>query len=128
VDVNTYDGQGGNATVSKQVTIYHTSLDLPNGNVSIYPNPYSVKGNRKNPWVTFHVGGNYALTANIYTVAGELVAQVAGLPGQDATWDPTSQMLGESYSVASGLYLAVVVVKDTQGATQRTTHKIAIIR
>ena len=82
VDVNTYDGQGGNATVSKQVTIYHTSLDLPNGNVSIYPNPYSVKGNRKNPWVTFHVGGNYALTANIYTVAGELVAQVAGFAGQ----------------------------------------------
>jgi flagellar hook assembly protein FlgD len=128
VVVNTYDGQGGSATVNKQVTIYHTGLDLPNGNVKVYPNPYSMKADAGD-LVTFSVGGNYSLKVNIYTVAGELVAEVASQAGSNVvTWNPTWQMLGGSYNVASGLYIAVVVVKDAQGATQRSTHKIAIIR
>ncbi len=127
VVVTTVDGQGGNATVSKQVTIYRTSVDLPNGYVSVYPNPYSPKNNPP-PFITIRVGGNYSVSANIYTVAGELVAKVQSLPGNNyATWDPTTQTLNGSYGVASGLYIAVVVIEDPQGATQTTAHKIVFI-
>jgi len=127
VEVTTVDGQGGNATVTKQVTIFHTGLELPNGYVSVYPNPYSATTNA-NSQVTFRVGGNYSLKASIYTVAGELVDRVASLPGNNfLTWDPTAQTANGSYSVASGLYIAVVVISDAQGATQRTTHKLVVI-
>ena len=127
VEVTTVDGQGGNATVTKQVTIYHSGLELPNGYVSVFPNPYSAKTNA-NSLVTIKVGGNYSLKASIYTVAGELVDQVASLPGNNfTTWDPTAQTASGSYSVASGVYIAVVVISDPQGATQRTTHKIVVI-
>jgi uncharacterized repeat protein (TIGR01451 family) len=127
VEVTTVDGQGGDATVSKQVTIFRTSVDLPNGYVSVFPNPYSPKNNPP-PFITIRVGGNYSVSANIYTVAGELVAKVQSLPGNNyATWDPTSQAVNGSYGVASGLYIAVVVIADPQGATQRTAHKIVFI-
>jgi flagellar hook assembly protein FlgD len=127
VVVTTVDGQGGDATVSKQLTIFRTSVDLPNGYVSVFPNPYSSKNNTQ-PYITIRVGGNYSVSANIYTVTGELVAKVQSLPGNNyATWDPTTQTVNGSYGVASGLYIAVVVISDPQGATQRTTHKIAYI-
>jgi uncharacterized repeat protein (TIGR01451 family) len=126
VIVATYDGQGGSATVSKQVTIFHSSLDLPNGTVVVYPNPFSLA---KYPGarLTFSVGGNYSLKADIYTLAGERVAQVESLPGNNfMTWDPASQTAGGS-GAASGIYIAVVRVTDPQGQAQTSTHKIAFI-
>jgi flagellar hook assembly protein FlgD len=125
VEVTTNDGQGGDVTISKEVTLYHGALDLPNGYVSVFPNPFSVRTSAS-PSVTIGVGGNYSLKASIYTVAGELIAKIASLPGQNSvTWNPSSQ--NGQYALASGLYIAVVDIADAQGEVQRTTHKIVVI-
>ena len=79
--------------------------------------------------VTFIVGRGLCVDGE-YIHGGGGTGGPGGEPGgEDAVPGiRRSQMLGESYSVASGLYLAEVVVSDAKGATQRTTHKIAIIR
>ncbi len=121
--VTSNDGQGGDSAVTKEVTVFHKGLNIAPGGVVVYPNPESdrVDGSQ----VNFATNSTTPLTlkVNIYTVAGELVQRVEGLPGTgQLTWNFSS--LG----LASGLYLADIEIYDPTGAMQRQTSKIVIVR
>jgi hypothetical protein len=76
-----------------------------------------------NTLTTFQIDSTNPLTldALIYTVTGELVASEQGLVGANQVqWDAGGK--------ASGLYLAVVDLKDHQGLLQRQNLKLAVIR
>lgn len=62
----------------------------------------------QDPIATFQAPAGWTLSVKVYDVAGELVGKAQHTPGTDyATWDTSTR--------ASGLYLAVVEAKDTNG-------------
>jgi flagellar hook assembly protein FlgD len=121
VEVRTNDGQGSDATVTREVTVIHGALTIGDGQVLVYPNPLSVRVDGKQ--FTFATSGNPPVTLNvqIYTTAGELVDTVASQPGaSQLVWYFSGKV------IASGLYLAVVEVTDPVGGMQRQIKKLAI--
>jgi flagellar hook assembly protein FlgD len=122
IEIQSNDGQGGNATVIKQVTVFHGGLNFSDSQVTVWPNPlYVSRGGQK---VYFSVGTQVALRVKIYTMAGELAGQAqsqVSVPGV-AVWDITAQ------TIASGLYIADIEMTNPNGAVERQMRKIAVIQ
>ncbi len=121
VEVHSNDGQGGETTFVKEVTVFHHGTDLDPGGISVYPNPNHLA---TDGWVVrFDATAmpNLNLTVRLYTVAGELVDSAQGAQGSSfLQWDLSGKGL------ASGLYLAEIDLLDPKGATQRTVKKILL--
>lgn len=98
------DGQGRNGTLIKTLTVEGGTAGP---GVSVGPNPFQAGSGSQ---AVFRAGSTEPLTlaVAIYTLAGERVKVLEGDPGSNqAFWDGTG--------VASGLYLAAVTLKDSQG-------------
>jgi len=118
LEIHSQDGTGGDATVTKQVSVQEGNTGV--GNIVLEPNLVDLsKGSGA---VTFMGPQTMGLTlgASVYTLAGELVTKVDGTPG-------TGTMGWNASGLASGLYLAVVEVKDaTGGLIQRQILKLLV--
>jgi hypothetical protein len=122
IEIRSNDGQGGDATVVKEVTVVRRGPDIPAGDVLVYPDPDHA--GTDGTQIHFAAAPNPPVTlkVDIYTVAGELVQRVEGAPGaSQATWDFTGR------GIASGLYIAAVEVVDAGGSTARHLHKVVIL-
>ena len=122
LEIHSSDGTGGDATVTKQVSVQDADRNGGMGDVLILPNV--VEPAKKGGAVTFTTaaGANLSLRARVYTMAGELVTALEGVPGSGIiAWNAAG--------LASGLYITVVEVKDGNGAFMgRQTKKIIIRR
>jgi flagellar hook assembly protein FlgD len=118
LEIHSTDGTGENATVTKQVSVEEGNRGV--GDIVLEPNLVDLsKGSGA---VTFEgpQGMNLTLRASVYTLAGELVTVVDGTPG-------TGTMGWSASGLASGLYLAVVEVKDdTGGLVRRQILKLLV--
>ena len=118
LEIHSTDGTGGNATVTKEVSVQEGNTGLKD--VVLEPNLVDLsKGSGA---VTFMgpQGVNLTLRASVYTLAGELVTVVDGTPG-------TGTIGWSASGLASGLYLAVVEVRDNNGAFMgRQIKKITV--
>lgn len=120
--VTSNNGQGGDAVVTKEVSVLRNGLNIVPGGILIYPNPESGRVNGSQ--INFAAPSTPSLTlkVNIYTIAGELVQRVEGQPGtSQLTWNFSGMGL------ASGLYLADIEIYDPTGAMQRQVSKIVIL-
>ena len=118
VEVHSADGQGGDTTVTEQVSVMGADVT---GTVIAMPNILDkTKGNTTTTF-TVNTPQTVTLKVNIYTIAGERVAILEGQAGQGtATWNASG--------LASGMYLAVVNAKDANGAfVSQQILKILII-
>lgn len=122
IEIESNDGTGGTATVTKQIKIFHNGLNPAGNTVVAYPNPLSVANNGKQ--VNFALGTpGMTLKVNIYTMAGEYIAHRDGLPGASfAVWDFPND------DVASGLYIAIIEIQNPAGGEVRQMRKIAVIQ
>jgi hypothetical protein len=121
VEVHTNDGQGGETTFVKEVTVFHHGANLDPGGVAVYPNPNHLSSDG---WVLQFdamVTPNLTLTVRLYTIAGELVNSAQSATGASyLKWDLSTAAL------ASGMYMAEIDMTDPVGATQRTVKKIVL--
>ncbi|HVZ81492.1 MAG TPA: hypothetical protein VHE12_11955, partial [bacterium] len=120
--VRSNDGQGGDSTVSKEITLFHHGTDLAPGGVAVYPNPNHLA---TDGWVLkFDATATPGLTLSVrlYTLAGERVDSAQGAAGTSyLAWDLSGKPL------ASGMYLAHVEMTDAMGATQQTIKKVLLL-
>lgn len=103
LSVHWIDGEGGEQTLTNEVAVMDQGV--PSGLVSAWPNILKGPGATtlfvtSQPGLTLHI--------QIYDLAGELVGKVDGAAG-------TSQAGWTADKVASGIYLAVVELKDASG-------------
>jgi flagellar hook assembly protein FlgD len=107
---------GGSSTVTKTVSVLGS--DGTAGNAVARPNVLTADA----PTATLHVAGltgDEAITAKIYTLAGNLVGTVAGALGQnDVTWN--------SGAVGSGMYFVVVETTKGGNVLNRTISKLLV--
>ena len=122
IEVRSNDGQGGDATITKQISVIHQGLAVGSGLVTVYPNPLSERVNGSIINFAPNSSTPVSLKIRVYTLAGELVQKdlQSNLGDAVLTWDFTGK------GVASGLYLAVIEVRDGLGGLQRQITKIAI--
>ncbi|HTC21465.1 MAG TPA: hypothetical protein VK859_11495, partial [bacterium] len=122
VEVHTVDGQGGEETVVKEVSVDDRNSAAGAGVVTAWPNRLTASNGALT--TTFHSNSAQSLTlgVSIYTVAGELVTTLEGGAGTNqASWNATG--------IASGLYLAVVNLTDSNGTSLgRQALKLIVIR
>ena len=110
------DGLGGEQTINKEVTVMDQGG--PTGLVSARPN--ILKGIGATTLFVSSQGG-LTLQVQLYDMSGERVADVTGQAGQ-------SQAVWSAVNVASGIYLAVVELKDASGnRVARQTLKLAVV-
>lgn len=122
LEIKSNDGQGGDSTVAKEVTVFHEGLDIAKGKVLVYPNPDSVRVDGAKINFAANAGLKLTLKVNIYTVAGELVQRVEGVSGESSVaWDFSN------LSLSSGLYIALIEIYDNRGSVQRQTAKVLIV-
>jgi len=110
LEIHSTDGKGGNATVTKEVSVLEGNMSL----VEIVAEPNLVDLGKGSGAVTLMGPQAMGLTlrASVYTLAGELVTVINGTAG--------TGMIGWNASgLASGLYLASVEVKDSAGGLVR---------
>ncbi|HJT23373.1 MAG TPA: hypothetical protein VJ873_02275, partial [bacterium] len=121
VEVQSNDGTGGTATVTKQVNVFHNGLSLTGTPVAVYPNPDSQRAN--GTVIYFATDPSLSLKADIYTVAGEWLPGVQLQPMGNGVykWDFAGR------TIASGIYLADIQITDAQGGFQRQVTKILIV-
>ena len=120
IEVHTVDGQGGQATVVREISVQDANAHNGIQRVEAMPNVL----NSTNGYATTLMSNTtmvLTLKARIYTTAGELMAVVDGNAGTGwVKWDASG--------VASGLYIAVVEERDAQGGlVSRQIQKIAVI-
>jgi len=121
VEVKNNDGQGASAIVTKEITVVAKDVAVSTGKVLVYPNP-APSGTG-----VIHFQANPAppvtLTVSLYSLAGELVQKIQGGSGSSKVdWDYASK------GVATGVYVAVIEIKDANGGMERRTQKVAVIR
>jgi hypothetical protein len=110
VEAHSFDGQGGETTVTQEVSVLGPRTGNGLGQVAAVPNV--VDGAKGNTSVLFQVEGSSAggltLKVDLYDLAGELVKTLEGPPGGGyAVWN--------AQGVASGVYLARATLLDSQG-------------
>lgn len=94
-----------------------TGTPVKTGRATAFPNVLTLE----NPKTVFRVQGpGSTLRASLYTLAGERIDVVEGVPGEsDCEWD--------SSPMASGLYLAVVDVVEPDGRRRREILKCLVV-
>jgi hypothetical protein len=122
VEVHTVDGKGGEETVVKEVSVDDRNSAAGAGVVTAWPNRLTASNGALT--TTFHSNSSQSLTlgVSIYTVAGERVTGLTGSAGTNqATWNASG--------IASGLYLAVVDLTDSNGTQLgKQTLKVLVLR
>jgi hypothetical protein len=121
IEAHTVDGQGAQSTVVREITVIDS--DAGRGIERVLASPNLL--NEANGYLvrfTTTTAIPLTLKASIYTMAGEQVGSIQGLPG-------SNQVIWDASGVVSGLYLAVVEQVDNRGGmVSRQTQKIAVIR
>jgi flagellar hook assembly protein FlgD len=120
IEVHTVDGQGAQSTVVREVSVIDSDAGRGIERVLASPNLLNEANGYK---VTFTTKTAIPLTlkASIYTLAGELVGTIQGRAG-------TNSVIWDGGGVVSGLYLAVVEMRDANGGfLSQQTKKIAVI-
>ncbi|HEY5039409.1 MAG TPA: hypothetical protein VIJ93_10085, partial [bacterium] len=121
IAVQSGDGKGGNSTSFGTITVLAPVSGSGMGTVTAKPNVLNSAAGTAS--TTFQSDSTTALTlrAFIYTVAGELVAKIEGVSGSgQAVWNVNG--------LASGVYLAVVEVRDAQGGLMgRQAVKVLVV-
>jgi flagellar hook assembly protein FlgD len=121
IEAHTVDGQGAQSTVVREITVIDSDAGRGIERVLASPNLLNEANGYK---VTFTTTTAISLTlkVSIYTMAGEMVGSIQGLPG-------TNEVIWDAAGVVSALYLAVVEQVDNRGGlVSRQTRKIAVIR
>jgi hypothetical protein len=117
ISVHWLDGQGGEQTINKEVTVMDQGG--PAGLVTARPNILRGKGASA---LFVSSQGGLTLEVQLYDLTGERVDSVVGPAG-------TSQAVWPALKVASGLYLAVVELTDGAGnRVSRQALKLAVVR
>jgi flagellar hook assembly protein FlgD len=120
IEVHTLDGQGREATVTKQLSVRDENKSSGVGKVTARPNILN-SDNGFRTVLKNDSAMSLALKNTVYTTAGELVGVMQGEAG-------TNQVVWDASGVASGLYLAVVEGIDSEGGlVSRQIVKIVVI-
>ena len=107
--------------VTKAVTVQRAMIQVIEGQ-RISPNPAR---DFVRIWARSRIAGA-EVRAQVYTVAGELVARLTFGNSDVVTWNMTN-IAGER--LASGVYLVVILAKDPEtGQTERRIIKLAVLR
>ncbi len=121
LEIHSKDGQGGEATITKQVSVVggleHSGL----GNLTIEPNLLN-SSNGYQALFTVPAGSGWALVVRVYTLAGEL-AHVPMSP------QPSGGLLMDASNLASGVYIAHIEARSGSGSglVQEKTSKILVL-
>jgi hypothetical protein len=121
IEINATNGNAGETTITKEVTVSSRLTTTGLGTVTAWPN---LINGTNGSWVTqFHSNSAMALTlkVSIYTVAGELIKVVEGPDGtNEANWDASG--------MASGVYIALVELSNPNGGFMgRQTLRLVVI-
>jgi flagellar hook assembly protein FlgD len=110
------NGGGGEEVITRDLTVVNSGR--PGAGAIAYPNPWQ----NGDPAITFKASlPDLTLSARLYDLAGERVAVLGGPPGTgQATW-----ACGAS---ASGLYIAVVELRDDNGNLAATQNLKVMIK
>jgi flagellar hook assembly protein FlgD len=119
-EIKSTDGQGSESEFSQSVVVMPVSTKVSNSGITVYPNPTnpSVYGNL----VTFKdPTASLTLSVRLYTLAGELAAMPAlvNTGGGLYTLDISK--------LASGLYIADIVMTNSSGSSQRQVTRLVIL-
>lgn len=118
LEIHTADGNGGQTTVTEQVSVLAADLS---GLGTVISKPNLIDRSKGQAGTTLSINGNVTLHVGLYTILGELVGVADGVAGSGQAYLDTT-------SLASGLYLALVDIKDpASGLITRQTVKIAIL-
>jgi len=121
IGVSTVDGQGSNSTVFGAVMVQSADSLSGQGKVTARPNVLTLASGKTSMVFQSDSTESLTLKASIYTVAGELVATVEGSPG-------TNQSSWDAGGAASGIYLVVVEIRNTQGGVKgRQVVKVLVV-
>ncbi len=105
VEMTVFNGAGGESVMTKTVSVLQQGNHWAAGVVTAAPN----EADADHPTITFITGTpGLTLEVKIYDMAGELVANITGVTG-------TSQVQWTPNRTASGIYIAVVGLADTNG-------------
>ena len=120
VEIHSVDGTGGEATVTKQVSVQAADNNVGIGDAIVEPNFVDLSKGSGAVTFTTTSGSGLSLKASVYTMAGELVRVVEGADGSGIiAWDVTG--------LANGLYISVVEIKDINGGfVKRQTLKLLV--
>jgi hypothetical protein len=120
VEVHTVDGQGGETTISKQLSLLASHAGDGVGIVTAWPNVLKAGS----MVTTFHSDSALSLTleGSLYTVAGELARKFVGVAGTNSAPLDLSDL-------ASGVYIAEVrLLNVTGGQVGRQFVKVIVLR
>jgi hypothetical protein len=118
VEVHSADGTGNDTTVTEQVSVQGAETSN-----LLVAQPNVLDATKGITSTTFTANSTTSLTlrATIYTVAGERVAALDGPAGQNTVF-------WSAQGLASGIYIAVVTAKDSQGGlVSRQLLKVMIL-
>jgi uncharacterized repeat protein (TIGR01451 family) len=120
IGIHWNDGLGANEDITRAILVVGGGITP--GTVFVVPNILNQSIGTTVTTFQINSTNNYTLQASIYTVAGELVAVIAGNTGSNqASWDASG--------IASGIYIAVVEVRDSNNVlVQRKLLKVLVIR
>ena len=120
VEVHTSDGQGGQATVVREISVQDANAHNGIERVVAQPNLLNT-ANGFISTLTSNTSMVLTLKAFIYTTAGELVTVIDGAVGSNnVKWDASK--------VVSGLYIAVVEERDAKnGLVSRQIQKLIVV-
>jgi hypothetical protein len=118
LEIFSSNGTGGEEVITKDLTVLNSGG--PAAGVYAYPNPWQ----SGDPPLTFKASSAQPLTLKVrlYDLAGERITVFSGFPG-------TGQAILPSGTPASGVYIAVVELWDSNGdMTARQSLKVMIRR
>ncbi len=113
------NGQSSTTDISRTVLVVPASGS--NGTVMAEPNVLEPGTTLTTTFTATGITNAWTVSAKIYTIAGQLVAPVAGTPGTaTAQWTASG--------MASGIYFAVVEVQNVNGGViERQTLKLLVL-
>jgi hypothetical protein len=118
IEVHYVDGKGGESAVTRGIVVQSTN----ERGETVYAQPNVLVDGQTTTTVKIDSTRAYTLKVQLYDVAGELIKTVTGVDGTNGT-------LLDVKGLASGLYIAVVELKDTDGKyAGRKITKIVIRR
>jgi uncharacterized repeat protein (TIGR01451 family) len=122
VEVHTFDGNSGETTFTKQVSVLGGHRNDGLGLVTAWPNV--LKPSSGNMTTTFHSSStlNPTLDVSVYTLAGELLWRQVGAAG-------AGTQSYDASNLASGTYIAVVRMLNASGGSMgQQTVKFWVVR
>jgi flagellar hook assembly protein FlgD len=119
VEAHWVNESGGDQTITQKVSVLNSGRGMVQGQVFAQPN--LLAGGQTTTLLKVNSASSLTLTARFYTVSGELVGTAQGLEG-------TNQVAWNAMGVASGFYLAVVELQDSEGMVARQIIHLVVRR